>query len=90
MITFRVIHHTPGRIRLDVPFIKGQTVETLRRISAIPVPAGIKDVRPNPFTGSVVIRYDPEIIDILKYLKEVFSDKDIQNIIRKEDKNEHP
>lgn len=90
MITFRVIHHTPGRIRLEVPFLKGLSPETLKRLSVITAPAGIKDVRPNSFTGSIVIRYDPEIIDILKYLEEVFFDKDIQNLIRKEDKNEHP
>lgn len=88
MITFKVIHHTPGRIRLEVPFIKGISVAALERLSVIPIPAGIKDVRPNSFTGSLVIRYDPESIGIMKYLEAVALDKEIQTIIEKGVNNE--
>lgn len=87
VIIFKVIHHIPGRIRLAVPFMKGLSVETLKKLSVIPIPAGIKDVRPNPATGTLVIKYDPESIDIMKYLEAVVS-KEIQTIIWKGDEDE--
>jgi hypothetical protein len=70
MIAYKIIHHTPGRIRLEVPSIKQLSVAALKRLSAISIPNGIKDIRANPITGSVVITYDPVDIDIIKYIND--------------------
>lgn len=82
MITFKVIHHIPGRIRLEVPAIKRLSAKTLKRLSSIQIPAGIKEIRPNPITGSLVIKYAPESIDIMKYIEDVISSKEIQSILK--------
>jgi hypothetical protein len=81
MITFKVLHHTPGRIRIKVTSLKGLSIETLKRLSSVPIPAGIIEISPNPLTGNLIIKYDPESIDIMKYLEEVASNREIQNII---------
>jgi hypothetical protein len=80
MIGYKVIHHVPGRIRIEIPAIKGLSMETLKQLSVIPIPAGIRDVRPNPFTGTMVIIYEPENIDILEYIKSMASNPELQKI----------
>jgi len=71
MIQYRIVHHVPGRIRIEVPSIKGVPLERLRKLSAIPVPAGIEGIRPNPLTGSLLIKYDPDEINIVTYLNDM-------------------
>jgi len=71
MIQYRIVHHVPGRIRIEVPSIKGLHLKNLARLSAIPFPSGIEGVRPNPLTGSLLIKYDPEQINIVTYLQEM-------------------
>lgn len=83
MIGYKVIHHVSGRIRIEIPGLKGLSMETLKQLSIISIPAGIRDVRPNPFTGSIVIQYDPKAIDIIKYIEDIASDKEIQEVIGK-------
>ena len=57
------IHHVPGRLRVRVPSVKGNpecggVVEaSMRGIS------GVKHVRSNTLTGSVVVEYDPGVTD---------------------------
>ncbi len=81
MINYKVVHHVPGRIRVQVPIIKKLSVATLKKLAGIPIPAGIKDVRANPVTGSLVITYDPDHVDIEKCLKMMLSDSEIVAII---------
>lgn len=88
MIDYSIVHHVPGRIRIGVPLIKGLSVAVLKQLSSVPIPAGIRDIHPNPVTGSLTIKYDPGNIDILEYLKKMASNMEIQNIIRKGGKNE--
>lgn len=82
MISYRIIHHVPGRIRIEVPFIKNLSISGLlqmsKQLSTIPIPEGIKDIRPNPLSGSVVITYDHGKIDIIEYIKDVSSSMEIQ------------
>ncbi len=85
-ITYRIKHHVPGRIKITVPFIKGLSVETLRQFAHITIPEGIDNIRPNPITGSVVITYDPESIDIIKYIEEIAFAMATQKIILTGDK----
>ena len=77
MINYRVVHHVPGRIRVQVPIIKKLSVATLKKLAGIPLPEGIKDVRANPVTGSLVITYDPDHVDIEKYLRKMMTDNEI-------------
>jgi hypothetical protein len=82
MIAYKIIHHTPGRIRIEVPSMKMISVTTLRKLSMIRIPDGIKDIRANPFTGTVVIKYDPVNIDIIKCINDfVTSSRAVQEII---------
>ena len=79
MIHYRIVHHVPGRIRIEVPSIKGLHLKKLARLSAIPFPSGIEGVRPNPVTGSLLIKYDPEQINILTYLQEIALSSVLEN-----------
>ncbi|MCD5411955.1 hypothetical protein M1N66_04670 [Thermodesulfovibrionales bacterium] len=78
MIFCRVIHHVPGRIKIEIPSIKGLSEENLVQASkGLSVPEGIKNIRPNPFTGRVVITYEPEKINIMKYIKAMASNLEV-------------
>ncbi len=81
MIIYKVIHHVPGRIRIEIPGFKGLSMEDFKQLSAIPIPSGIKDVSPNPFTGRLVIIYEPEKIDILEYIKSMASNSVVQKVL---------
>jgi len=81
MINYSVVHHVRGRIRVQVPIIKKLPVETLKKLAVIPIPEGIKDVRANPVTGSVIITYDPDHVDIEGYLRKMMTDSEIVSII---------
>jgi hypothetical protein len=83
MIQYKILHHVPGRIRIEVPSIKGLSIKVLNRLSGIIVPCGIEDIRPNPLTGSLLIKYDPDRINIIAYLKDMASSDKIKSIINK-------
>ena len=91
MITYNVVHHIDGRIRLKVPFIKKLITarnlpEHIKNLSFISIPSGIKDIRANPFVGSLVIIYEPKEVDVIEFIKTTFdslsSNAEIQKIIR--------
>ena len=77
MIAYKIAHHIPGRIRVEIPALKCLSFMELRtvaeKLQAIPVPAGIREVRPNPLNMSLVIIYEPENIDIIRYINEMIS-----------------
>lgn len=85
MFTYKIIHHIPGRIRIEVPAIKNLSISGLlemsKQLSTIPIPEGIDDIRPNPFSGSIVITYKPEKINIVEYLKDIASSAEIQKLM---------
>jgi len=81
MVEYEVMHHVPGRIRLHVPIIRKLPVSTLKKLSTLPVPEGVKDVSANPITGSLVITYDPQRVDIMKYVKEMVTNEEVLTII---------
>ncbi|MCX8026354.1 MAG: heavy-metal-associated domain-containing protein [Thermodesulfovibrionales bacterium] len=81
MIKYSIKHHVKGRIRIDIPQIKGISISRLRNLSNLEIPDGITDVRPNPLSGSVVITYDPSKIDIEKYLETISNDEDVIKIL---------
>jgi hypothetical protein len=65
MLSYEIAHHVPGRIRIKAPILKELSLSVLLELAAIPFEAGILDIQPNPVTGSLVINYDPQQIDIV-------------------------
>lgn len=86
MLTYKIVHHLPGRIRIEVPAIKNKSIAELMSIfSSISIPEGIKNIRPNPYTGSVLIIYDPARINIIEYIKTITSSTEIQKLMGEQD-----
>lgn len=85
MYTFKIIHHIPGRIRIVVPELKKLPFKNLigiwNGISKTRMPAGIKDVLPNPLSGSIVITYEPREIDIVSFIENVLSNPQILAVV---------
>jgi hypothetical protein len=67
----RVVHHSPGRIRLRAPEAKGRKVLFHRFREAISAIQGVENVETNHRTGSMLVHYDPdELHDIVRGLRE--------------------
>jgi hypothetical protein len=81
MISYKIAHHIPGRIRIEIPALKKISIALLKNMAAIPIPDGILDISPNPFTGSIVILYEPNEIDIVEYIRNMAASSEIQKII---------
>lgn len=64
-------HHVPGRLRVRIPGLKGNTSLAGKVESCLRTFSGIEDLTINSVTGSVVIRYNRGATDsrrILLYL----------------------
>ena len=64
-----VSHAIPGRVRIKLPKVKGNPVlaaEIERRLAALRV---IEGVEVSPLTGSVLLGYDPRMLESLHTLK---------------------
>lgn len=85
-IDYRILYHEKGYLRLEVPSIKRLPrmflYMNLKKSPPFPIPGGIKDLHVNPIHGSIVIKYDPNDIDILKYVREMSSDPDVKKIVK--------
>jgi hypothetical protein len=68
--------------------LKKLSLSALLKLAAIPFDAGILDIQANPLTGSLVINYDPDKIDISEYLKSTTTKSEIEEIIRNDCKVE--
>ncbi|MCX7794151.1 MAG: hypothetical protein N2257_07105 [Thermodesulfovibrionales bacterium] len=85
MIDYRIIHHSPGLLKVEIPAIKNISRIKLKQISSyITVPEGIRSIRPDIFKGIVVIKYEDGKIDILNHLQHFLSKKEIQNYINED------
>jgi len=84
-IFYKILFHTRGYIRLEVPSLKRLSwtylYKTFKKSSPVPLPSGIKNFHLNPLTGSMVISYEPGSINILEYIKNMASNADINSII---------
>lgn len=78
----RIAHHTPGRIRVKFSLAAAThpTVRSLLNESPEP-PKGVISSKINPLARSVVIEYDPKIIDP-KLLELLINGKDREEKIR--------
>ena len=74
---YRVLHAIPGRIRLQIPFWKKIPKEWMLESNTLALDQflpGIRDIRLNSVTGTVLISYDPECVteqEILDSLDEM-------------------
>lgn len=59
----QIVHFIPGRVRLKCPRLKGNTVLASQIHQTLLALHGIWDVAASPTTGSVLIRYDPAMVD---------------------------
>jgi hypothetical protein len=71
-MSYHYVHDVPGRLRVKIPFIKGNPAvarETEEIVKAMP---GINSANANPVTGSIIVQYHSggssacEILDTLK------------------------
>lgn len=85
MISYYVKHHISGRIRIEVPLLRNMTLSALKKladkIDRESHPQGIKDISANPLTASIIIKYDADVLDIMAYLNQLVTNKEIQNIV---------
>jgi hypothetical protein len=83
-IPYKITRYSRGNIKVQVSSLKRLSwVSLLKRFKRVsfPLPSGIKDINFNPFKGNIVITYDPDKIDILKYLKNMSSNIELKQII---------
>jgi hypothetical protein len=67
------VHHTPGRVRVRIPDIKGNPKRGKRVEKLFDNVEGIDEVTLNALTGSVVVHYDTDMMGsdaVLGILKE--------------------
>jgi len=57
------IHAVPGRLRLKMPLLKGDTLLAAEVQTAAKQVAGVESATVNPLTGSLIINYTPEETD---------------------------
>jgi len=85
-IPYRILYHDKGYIRLEVPIIRRLSLtylfENFSKAHQFPIPSGIKNFYINPLTGSIVITYKPDDIDILAYIDKMASSPDIREIVQ--------
>ena len=84
MLHYRVIHHVPGRIRIEVPCIKKLSLSGLTQLSKIPLNPGIRGVRPGLIAGTLIVTYDPHAVDILSFLQQIASHPEVEAIFQEQ------
>jgi len=62
---FQVLHALPGRVRLKLHRLKNNTSFAAEIQRDLPKVLGIKHLEANPQTGSLLIEYDPNVLDAL-------------------------
>jgi len=85
-ISYKVLYHSKGYIRLEVPAISSFSwtylLKNFERSDAFSIPTGIKKFHFNPLSGRMVITYKPDDINILEYIKRMSWSPDLEEIIK--------
>ncbi len=63
------VHHIPGRLRVRSAAIKGSQAGAGRATTLVHSLAGVRSVEANVLTGSLTVRYDPEITSASTLMK---------------------
>ncbi len=58
------MHHVPGRMRIRSEAVKGNEPRALEAERLLRAVAGVRSVRANTVTGSIVIEYQPGLADL--------------------------
>jgi hypothetical protein len=84
-VSYRVLYHGEGQIKLEVPLLKKLSwtflYNSFKNSPFYPLPLGINNIRVNPLTGNMIIKYEPDNINILDYIKGMASDPNIKKMI---------
>jgi len=87
-LTYTVLYHEKGYIRLSVPSLKNLSWFYLflnfRKALPFSLSPAIKDFQVNPLKGDIVIVYEPDRIDILDYIRQITLDPKVKKLIRGE------
>lgn len=65
------IHHVPGRLRLKLSALKRNEAGALFAQERLYALDGVRSVSGNALTGSVVVRFDPQITSVSQILDEL-------------------
>ncbi|PTB17894.1 hypothetical protein C9I57_25555 [Trinickia symbiotica] len=65
------IHHVPGRLRLKLSAIKRNDARARLAEQQLGVLDGVRSAIGNPLTGSLVVRFDPELISAERIFAEL-------------------
>jgi hypothetical protein len=57
-------HHVPGRMRIKIPTIKQRPYKVTAVELLFKCESGIIDAKASPVTGSLVLTYDPDVVDV--------------------------
>jgi len=75
--SYKVLFHIKGYIRLEMPLLRklswSYLYDNLKNSSRFPLPSGVNNFYLNPLTGSMVIKYEPDI-NILECIKNMATD----------------
>jgi hypothetical protein len=63
------LHHVPGRLRIHVPAVKGCVVQARALEACLASIQSITHVECCTVTGSVIVHYDPSIVDAVVLLR---------------------
>jgi hypothetical protein len=84
-IQYKILYHTKGYIRLEIPSLRKLALPflftTSRKKLPFPVHPGIRDFHINPLKSSLVIVYEPDTVNILDYINSMASDPAVKKII---------
>lgn len=62
------IHHVPGRLRVRIPEIR-RNPKTVGVVQSLLDIYGVDDIKVNHLTGSIIVKFDPQITSAEKLLK---------------------
>lgn len=77
-----IVSLVPGRLRARDPSIRGDRArsdQVQRTLLALP---GVLDAKGSPMTGSVLIRYDPDVIDVATIFRVLATDPALRKVPR--------
>jgi hypothetical protein len=57
----KIVHQVPGRIRMKIPSAKGNEEQLASYKEVLSLLPGVEDIDINPVTGSIVLKYDPDL-----------------------------
>jgi len=70
--TARVVHHIPGRARLNIQARRGDSAFFDKVADALSAEAGVNSAHVNPGTGSVLVEYSTRLDEVLRAADDLF------------------